>query len=201
MASYVQFSLAGGGSTFVNPELVERIEDATIPGVAPPTCVLYLEADDPNGARVAIQGTAVAAAAALAAAGTGGATFGSYTPTLTDGGAFYSYIPDGVWQWVQIGNRVLVWGRFEVQPLVPPFGQFGLMSANVPIPPTIPFGASERATGVCAPDGTLGAPTYALEFGASPIQAFALDIVQCRVVLTDNVGPAYCGLSFAYTLD
>jgi len=113
MASYVALPLANGSTLYVNPELVDNIEDA--PGIVPPACFVSFTAEG-NATRVTALGTATAVSAALAAGSpVPPLNAGNYAPALASApvapllNVFFS----ANWQFQQLGSVVTVFGRFS----------------------------------------------------------------------------------------
>lgn len=183
---------------YVNPETVDTIEDAA--GVVPPACFVTFTGED-TGTRVTVAGTAAAVSAALASGGGGGSASGTYLPALASApvpplaNVFFS----GDWSWIQVGQVVTVYGRFDFQLL---FGGFAFVEIFVPPGPPAPTPGTTTGGGAVTPraplpPGTqdnLGAtfkgigPTGALRFevydptGASVVQPAQVELSVSYVV-------------------
>lgn len=199
MASYVPLTLATGQTLWVNPETVDSVEDAA--GVVPPASYVTFTAEG-DETRITAAGTAAAVAAALASGGgAGSAASGTYSPALASApvpplaNVFFS----GDWSWVQVGNVVTVFGRFDFQLL---FGGFAFLEVFVPPGPPPPTPGTTTGGGAVTaraplPPGTqnnLGVtwkgigPTGQLRFevydptGASVVQPAQVELAVSYVV-------------------
>lgn len=129
----VPLPLPGGGFTFVNPNLVDDVNDVPLDLTAPVGPPLAYVSFIDERSRVVVVGTAAAIAAAIAAGSQSGGSSGEYSPNFVNFTGQVSGAASAVpWRWQRIGSIVAVWGEVLVQ-LNPGPGS-GTFEANPPFP-------------------------------------------------------------------
>lgn len=151
--AFVPLPQPGGTILYVNPELVDAVED--VPGSSPAASFVSFIGD--VATRETVSGTAAAVAALLDAGVIGAlAASGTYAPPATTVSGPISLIAGFGALWSRVGKIVTVSARFDVS-----FFSGGTAAFSFPPPssPALPLAGFVRGVVTCADNPYTGAPT------------------------------------------